>query len=164
MEPEMSRWLASWPPEVTIEEAAGRIVEAMADIDSGRALHWVVETRDDERVVGWVRITRDGTDPSRGEIGFWVGSSFQGVGFATEAVRAALHAGFELLNLAVIEGGAQPANEASQRVMTRVGMVRSHEREVWAPARQRHELCVFYVIERGSIANSVSLPVTLSRD
>ena len=154
MTPEVSRWLAAWPPRMDEAEAARRILDAQAEIAAGRALHWLVESRDTAQVAGWVRITRDERDPARGEVGFWIGAAYHGRGWATEAVGAALRAGFHALSLAVIEGGAQPANEASQRVMRRVGMVQSGVRDVWAPARQRHEPCVFYALrndQRGAV-------------
>jgi ribosomal-protein-alanine N-acetyltransferase len=154
MGPEVSRWLASWPPLVDVEEAKHRIAVAQSEAEAGHAVHWVIERRDDGRVIGWVRVMRRDGDPARGELGFWLGEAFQRCGFATEAVRAAVPAGFASLELATIEGGAQPMNEASQKVMQRVGMVRSDERTVWASARQRHEQCVFYRIDRAQVAES----------
>lgn len=155
MTPEVSRWLASWPSEVDHANAVARITEAQAEVQTGRAFHWLIAHREGSRVLGWVRITRSDTDPARGELGFWLGTAFQGVGYATEAVRAAVSAGFEGLGLAVIEGGAQPPNEGSQRVMRRVGMVPSGERQVWASARQRYELCVYFEIDRSQVAGHV---------
>ena len=73
---------------------------------------------------------------------------FHGRGYATEAARAALRAGFDRLGLEVIEGGAQPTNIASQKVMLRIGMKPSAERDVWASARQRYERCAYYEIGR----------------
>ena len=151
MTPDISQWLATWPPHVDVDEARRRINEAQHDVQSGRAMHWVIEDREHAQVLGWIRIARIESDASRGELGFWLGASFHGHGYATEAARAALRAGCECLNLQTIEGGAQLANEASQRVMRSVGMVRSDEREVWVPARRRHELCVFYEIDRAHI-------------
>jgi RimJ/RimL family protein N-acetyltransferase len=122
----------------------------------GRALHWLIELRESARVVGWVRIARHDADPARGEVGFWLGAAFHRLGYATEAVRAAVRAGFERLGLTVIEGGAQPTNEGSQRVMRHVGMTPSGERQVWASSRQRHEVCIFYEIHRSHLAGLVA--------
>ena len=151
MSPEVSRWLASWPPAIDLAEATRRIAEARAEVHEGDALHWIIQERESALAVGWTRITRTGRDHARGELGFWLGTAYHGHGYATEAVRAALLAGFDLLDLGVIEGGAQPTNEGSLRVMDRVGMARTDERLVWAPARQRHELCVYYEIGRDQL-------------
>lgn len=148
MSPEISRWLASWPPCVDATDAGRRIADAQGDIRTGRGLHWVIERREGSRVVGWVRVTRDGADPARGELGFWLGTAFHGAGYATEAGRAALRAAFDRLGLRVVEGGAQPSNVGSIRVMQRLGMTPAGERQVWAAARQRHERCVYYEVER----------------
>ena len=83
-----------------------------------------------------------------GELGFWLGTGSHGRGFATEAVGAAVRAGFNRLRLTRVEAGAQVANEASQRVMRRIGMCEVDRREVWSPIRERYEACIYYVLER----------------
>ncbi len=148
--PDVSRWLVSWPPFVDPPEAARRIVDAQGEIQKRRALHWIVELRSTSQVMGWVRITRTDTDAHRGELGLWLGSEFHGAGYATEAVRAVVPIGFDRLGVGVIEAGAQPTNQTSVRVLQRVGMVPSGDRQVWADARQRFERCVYYEIERRS--------------
>jgi RimJ/RimL family protein N-acetyltransferase len=92
MTPDISRWLATWPAQVDLGEARRRILEAQHDLQSGRAMHWVIEHRERSLVLGWIRISRLESDASRGELGFWLGASFHGMGYATEAARAALRA------------------------------------------------------------------------
>ena len=151
MSPDVSRWLASWPSTMDVHGASRRIADANAEIDAARALHWLIEQRGSGDVLGWIRITRDPANPTLGDLGFWLGRTFQGFGFATEAVRAAVAAGFARLGLLTIEGGAQLANEASQRVMQRIGMRRADVREVWTPTRQRYEACIYYVLEHDGL-------------
>lgn len=148
MRPDVSQWLASWPPDVDASYAARRIADALDEIGTGRALHWLVALRVGLGVMGWIRVTRSEGDLERGELGFWLGTSFQGLGYATEAVRAVVPVAFHHLGLAVIEAGAQPANVGSLRVLERVGMVPVGQRQVWADARQRFELCEYYEAER----------------
>ena len=145
---EVSQWLASWPPKVDADEVSGRISEARADVQSGQALHWLIHDRQNSQVLGWVRIMVNRADVTRGELGFWIGALFHGRGYATEAARVAVRAGFDHLGLDVIEGGAQTANIASQKVMLRIGMKPSAERDVWAAARQRYERCAYFEIGR----------------
>lgn len=148
MSPEVSRWLASWPPAVDLELAGRRIAEAQAEADSGRAVHWLIERRDVGDVIGWIRISRSEVQANTGELGFWLGTASHGRGFATEAVGAAVRAGFDRLRLTRLEAGAQVSNEASLRVMRRIGMCEADRREVWSPTRGRYEACIYYVLER----------------
>jgi len=148
MSPEVSQWLASWPPKLDCAGVRERIADAWGDIEAGRALHWLIENRLGSRPIGWIRISRSEHDATRGELGFWLVTPFHGCGYAIEAVAAAIQEGFRVLDLDVIEGGAQPANHASLRVMERVGMVRTIERQVFASARQKTELCIFCEIRR----------------
>jgi [ribosomal protein S5]-alanine N-acetyltransferase len=148
MSPDVTRWLASWPAAVDRDIASRRIAEAQTEMSAGRAMHWLAERRNAGDVVGWIRITRSETQPASGELGFWLGAAFHGQGLATEAVRA----GFDDLGLTRIEGGAQLKNDASQRVMQRIGTRPSDQREVWASARLRHETCIYYVMTRDEMS------------
>ena len=53
---------------------------------------------------------------------FWLVPEYWGQGLATEAAQAWLRYGFEELGLAAIYAGADPPNEASLRVIERLGM------------------------------------------
>ena len=148
MTPSVSRWLASWPTTVTEQFVAARILEAREAVAAGLALHFLIERRTDGAVMGWVRVSRVETEPRRGDLSDWLNDAYHGNGYMSEAARAAVSAGFEKLALDSIESGAQPENSASFAVMRRLGMERSGERVVWASARGRDELCVFYSITR----------------
>jgi ribosomal-protein-alanine N-acetyltransferase len=65
-----------------------------------------------------------------------------------ESTPVALRAGFDLLDLDVIEAGAQLANAGSFAIMQACGMKPAGQGLVFAPARSRNELCSFYEIER----------------
>jgi ribosomal-protein-alanine N-acetyltransferase len=151
MSPDVSRWLASWPEVLAVGAARLRIAEALRQIDQAEALHWVVERRDIPGPIGWIRITRSETRLTTGELGFWLGAASQGHGFATEAVRAAIPAAFERLVLTTIEGGAQLGNDASQRVMYKIGMSPVGRRAVWSSARQRFEQCIVYELSADDV-------------
>jgi RimJ/RimL family protein N-acetyltransferase len=56
------------------------------------------------------------------EIGWRIGAEYWNRGYATEAARAALHAGFEVFQLKEIVSFTVPANLASRRVMEKIGM------------------------------------------
>jgi [ribosomal protein S5]-alanine N-acetyltransferase len=58
----------------------------------------------------------------RGELGYWVGRPYWGQGYITEAARAVMKHGFEVLNLNRIEAHHLTRNPASGRVMQKLGM------------------------------------------
>jgi ribosomal-protein-alanine N-acetyltransferase len=140
MTPEISRWLASWPAPLTLEMARDRIALLRAGAARGDIFPYAVERLG--AFVGMVILARTPDCAAHGELGYWLGAPFQGQGFMTEAVVAVLHAA--LGGFTMIEAGAQPENAASFRVMRAAGMVYSHEAHVFAPSRQRDELCHFY--------------------
>lgn len=56
------------------------------------------------------------------EVAYTLAKAYWGRGYATEAARASLQYGFETIDLPEIYGLAFPANEASQKVMRKLGM------------------------------------------
>ena len=82
------------------------------------------------------------------EVELWYALSPEhwGRGLATEAAEAMLRLGFEQLGLKEIWAGADLGNEASFRVMERLGMTRVGERLV-GPRRVR---ALYYRLMRGS--------------
>jgi ribosomal-protein-alanine N-acetyltransferase len=57
----------------------------------------------------------------RGEVGYWIGKSFWGQGYATEAARAVVSHGLEFWRLNRIVGGFFASNPASGRVLQKLG-------------------------------------------
>ena len=55
------------------------------------------------------------------ELGYWLGLSYWGQGFATEAARAVIDYAFADLKLESIQAGARVTNPASRRVLEKCG-------------------------------------------
>ena len=79
------------------------------------------------------------------EIGFRLAKKYWGQGLATEATRAVLRHGFEVLGLERVIGLARPANVASQRVLEKSGL--KHEKN----AHYYGHFVRYYAIERTEI-------------
>ncbi len=148
MTPGISRWLASWPAPMTQQAAATRILKAREEIAVGQALHFLVEHRADNAVMGWICVSRAETLSGVGNLSYWLNEAYHHCGYTTEASLAAVIAAFGRLNLDSMEGGAQVDNVASFAVMRRLGMELCGERIVWASTRCRNELCIFYSMTR----------------
>lgn len=58
----------------------------------------------------------------RAELGYWIGTPYWGLGYATEAARAMVTFGFGKLSLQRIFAQHFTRNPASGRVMTKIGM------------------------------------------
>jgi RimJ/RimL family protein N-acetyltransferase len=64
-----------------------------------------------------------GVEPRQGgpEIGYWIGVSYWGQGFATEAARAVIDHAFGELAHETLQAGARVSNPASRRVLEKCG-------------------------------------------
>lgn len=69
----------------------------------------------------------------RAELGYWIGVPYWGRGYATEAARAVIELGFGALGLHRIYATHLTRNQASGRVMQKVGMQ-------WEGCRRQHVL------------------------
>jgi len=115
---------------------------------SGDALPFVATCKMQCEPLAWAMLRRDGEQPRRGLLGFWLGEKHQGRGVMKEAMPAVVAAGFGLLNLDVVEAGARPQSLASFSVMRACGMKPVGERWFYVLARNQNELCQFYEIDR----------------
>jgi ribosomal-protein-alanine N-acetyltransferase len=58
----------------------------------------------------------------RAELGYWIGVPFWGNGYATEAARAMVQHGFQVLGLHRIFASHYPSNPASGSILRKIGM------------------------------------------
>lgn len=106
---------------------------------------WAVTSKADQLLIGFCGLQFVHGAPEI-EIGFRLAKKYWGSGLATEAGKASLHYGFNVLALDRIVGLTQPANIASQRVLEKIGL--TYEREAWF-----YETTVmYYSIRRGDYA------------
>ncbi len=144
MTPEVSRWVAAWPAPLSEDGAAG-IVEAQLDAAAaGKAFPAALVERATGKLVGWLKVELTDDVPRTAELGYWVGEPFQRRGFAFEAASRAVAWAFSDLRAEVVTAGAQIGNDASLRLLARLGLHPVGCRDVWAPARHRFEMCEFW--------------------
>ena len=151
MTPEVSRWVAYWPFPFTYDLAVERIESSLKLAHAGDMLPFAVVEKAGNEMIGWVMFNRDTENRRRASFGYWLGEKHHGKGYMKELAPVALVAAFKLLDVDLIEAGAQPENIASLAVMRGCGMEFTEARMVYAPARKREERCHFYEIERTSI-------------
>lgn len=123
-DPLVMRYWSS-PPMTSPEQAAGYIAQIRDWFASRGGLQWgIAPTDDDDRVIGTVTLCAFALEHRRCEIGYALGADHWGRGYAGEAVAAALAFAFDQLDLARIEADVDPRNDASIRLLERLGFRR----------------------------------------
>ena len=92
---------------------------ARRNADIGRSIYLVMER--DGRLIGNIGI---GAMPTICEFGYWLGRAHWGQGLATEAGRAVLGYGFDVLGIRLVRSGIFADNLASLRVQMKLGFRR----------------------------------------
>jgi RimJ/RimL family protein N-acetyltransferase len=98
------------------------VCRQMAEEGSGARL--AIESRSDGRFIGWCSLTRWNPDHRSASMGYCLGQAAWGHGYATEAARALLQWAFDTLDLNRVQAETDTRNEASVRVLEKLGFVR----------------------------------------
>ena len=88
----------------------------------GEFYDWAVVEKESGRMIGTCGFTRFDFPNDSAEVGYVLNPDFHGRGYATEAATEVLRFGFERLALHRIEAKFMEGNEASLRVMQKLGM------------------------------------------
>lgn len=117
----LNQWLG-WPPKVkTVQDTQAFIRQSIIDYAENRAMVCAIEYLG--QIVGVVSYNKIHTNLRKVELGYWLGSGWQGRGIITRACQSlidyALHdLGMEKVQIAVAEG-----NTSSRKVCERLGAV-----------------------------------------
>ena len=115
------------PPIHSLEEAVAFIQEMRELSRSEQQQVWAI-TRADDRVIGLVSLQQFDHHGDRyhrrAEVGYGIARAWWGQGLASEAVRAALAFGFEVMELNRIFARTIADNHESVRLLERLGFTR----------------------------------------
>lgn len=116
-------WEPTWPVDSLTRGAYRRQVKSHlhdARLGAGYALH--VFRSDDQVLMGSIRITnlRRGV-AQMATLGYWIGQRYARHGYMTEALRLVVDFCFRELGLNRVEAACIPTNDASRRLLERVG-------------------------------------------
>ena len=106
------------PHPYTEQDARNFIATCQGNLDESR---FAITLRHDGQFCGGVGLRIDMAH-HHAELGYWLGVPFWGQGYATEAARAALDYGFDVLHLHRIHANHVAHNVASGRVLSKIGM------------------------------------------
>ncbi|HIJ55400.1 MAG TPA: GNAT family N-acetyltransferase [Deltaproteobacteria bacterium] len=139
-------WIDALQPQF---ENGKRTVFAMIDCETDNFIG-AIELRIDQRY-------------QRGELGYWIGKPFWNSGFCTEAGQAVLAYGFARLNLNRIYANHFSRNQASGRVMQKLGMLQEgHARQHIKKGDQFEDIEIYGILKKEWEAASVPLPLNSS--
>jgi RimJ/RimL family protein N-acetyltransferase len=129
-DPAVTRYWSSepWTDIGFAVRAIARIGAAYAD---GSELRFALERLDTGEMIGNCALHHFVEASRRCELGYAVGSAHWGKGYVSEALRALLAYGFVTLDLNRVEADIDPRNDASARVLEKLGF----RREGFMPER-----------------------------
>ncbi len=119
--PEVTRYLL-WSPHPDLAYTREYLKYIATRYAAGTFYDWALVLKESGRMIGTCGFTAIDAQNESAEIGYVLSPRVWGQGIAVEAVRAVLAFGFERLLLQRIEARFIRGNEASLRVMQKVGM------------------------------------------
>lgn len=120
MDPEVKRF---WPRPCSREEVDAWIQRVLVRYERDGTTYWLVERLDTGQVIGHVGLlTQEIAGTHEIGLGYVFAKEHWGQGYATEAARASLEYGFQVMGQSRIVAAIRPENVASQRVAARLDM------------------------------------------
>ncbi|MFE5191022.1 GNAT family N-acetyltransferase [Streptomyces sp. NPDC056628] len=92
--------------------------------DEGTGARVAIDRLSDGAFAGWCGLSDWNPEYRSASLGYVLGDAMWGHGYATEAVRALLRWAFDSLDLNRVQAEADTRNEASARVLEKLGFVR----------------------------------------
>lgn len=120
---DVARYLIAVPTPYPVALAARWITARVAWWAQGRGITLAISRKEHpDELIGTVSLRRYARD-RRAELGYWLGTDAWGHGFATEAADALVGFGFREMSLARIYAQVIAGNDASCRVLEKLGML-----------------------------------------
>lgn len=111
-----------WSPHPSVSYTKEYLQYVETRYELGDFFDWAITERVGGRMIGTCGFTSIDAPNDAGEIGYVLNPEFHGKGIATEAARAVLCFGFEVVGLHRIEARFMQGNTASRGVMEKLGM------------------------------------------
>src|SRR5262245_14653646 len=121
-DPDVMRYWSSAPLQ-RIDQAQQRIADATAAFQAREGIRWAIARKGASRLLGTCGHWRLMRQHLRSEIGYDLVPEHWGQGIMPEAVAAILQFGFERMGLHSVEAQIEPQNQASRRVLEKLGFV-----------------------------------------
>jgi ribosomal-protein-alanine N-acetyltransferase len=119
----LTPWEPSWPPDdLTRASFRYRVRRHLEEASRDEAYTFFMYREEDDTLLGGLSLghVRRGVSQAA-TLGYWMGAPYAGKGYMTKAVRAIAGYAFDRQGLHRLEAACLPTNEASRRVLERVG-------------------------------------------
>jgi ribosomal-protein-alanine N-acetyltransferase len=156
-------------PRFTKEEFEQRVAQRPKRLNARAAgrFEWLVTLAASRVAIGWVSLRIGEASRGTAEIGYSLLAPYRGNGYALEATCSVIEAGFAGSDLTQIDACCLPENEASRRLLDRLGFREVKLQRNGAVVRGRAVDIVIYELKRetwsarydGS-ANSIVMPAS----
>jgi ribosomal-protein-alanine N-acetyltransferase len=136
------------PTLTTLAEAHAALERLRQRYTARDAIRWAIELLDDGDMIGTVGLLRFDFEHRRAEVGYEIARRLWGRGLTPEAVAAVIGYGFSVLGLHRIEAGVLPGNDASVRVLQKLGFLEEGPRRDYLYSKGRfHSFRWFSLLE-----------------
>lgn len=108
-------------PLTSMDEAAAIVERRAEGFRQKQRLRWAIARQEDDLVIGSCGFVHWVPQAARAEIGYELGTEWQGQGLMREALAAMLDFGFEHMRLHRVEALVMPANAPSHRLLRHLG-------------------------------------------
>lgn len=122
----LAPWEPVWPADDLTKLAfRRRIRRYLREIKNGTGYPFFVFSPDGETLLGGLTLAQVQRGVTQSAVlGYWMGAPYAGRGFMSAAVRAVVGFAFDNLHLNRVEAACLPHNEASIRLLEKVGFQR----------------------------------------
>jgi ribosomal-protein-alanine N-acetyltransferase len=121
-DPEVTRY-HNMPTLATLAEAHAALERLRQRYAARDTIRWAIESVGHDEMIGTVGLLRFDFEQRRAEAGYELARHWWGRGLAPEAVAAVIRYGFSVWGLHRIEAGVLPGNDASVRVLQKLGFL-----------------------------------------
>jgi ribosomal-protein-alanine N-acetyltransferase len=147
-DPEVTRY-HNVPTLTTLAEAQALLGRLEQRYAARETIRWTIELVEHSEVIGTVGLLRFDFEHRHAEIGYEIARRWWGRGFTPEAAAAVVRYGFSVLGLHRIEAGVLPGNDASVRVLRKLGFLEEGTRRDYLRFKGRfHSFRWFSLLER----------------
>lgn len=119
---DIARWLINLPHPYPKDGAIKFIREAKELMKKGNSYELAIRLKSNGELIGVMTLCKVDKKNKNSELGYWIAKKYWNIGLATEVGFKVLEFGFNVLKLERIFAKCVPENEASKKVMEKIGM------------------------------------------
>ncbi|MFX3673892.1 MAG: GNAT family N-acetyltransferase [Paenisporosarcina sp.] len=133
-------------PLETLEQAEKMVTNMIAGFEAKRSMRWGIQVKESGEFAGTIGLNNLQLWSKKCEVGYDLHPDYWGTGYIKEALGAVLTYCFEELNLSRVGATTFPANEASWKLLLKVGFEKEGLlRNYLYQGSQNHDAYVFSI-------------------